>query len=126
MGTLDTSSTSAGLIAGKKVSGTTVYDTAGEKLGTVEDVMIDKLTGRIAYAIMSFGGFLGIGDKHHPLPWSTLKYDPGMGGYVVNIDKRTLEGGPVFKDDEMAWQDQNWVQSIHKYYGTEPYRSPLP
>ena len=56
------------LIAGSRVSGTAVYNTAGERLGTVEDVMIDKQSGRIAYAVLSFGGFLGIGDKHHPLP----------------------------------------------------------
>ena len=55
-------------------------------------VMIDKPSGKVAYAIMSFGGFLGMGNQYHPLPWSVLKYDTNLGGYVVNLDKRQLEG----------------------------------
>jgi sporulation protein YlmC with PRC-barrel domain len=68
------------LISAEKVTGTNVYNTAGESLGEIEDVMIDKQSGRIAYAVMSFGGFLGIGERYHPLPWSTLKYDTRQNG----------------------------------------------
>src|SRR5580704_14308001 len=83
------------LIAADKVEGTAVYNTRGEKLGSIERVMIDKVSGRVAYAVMSFGGFLGIGDRHHPLPWSVLRYDPSNDGYVVNLDKKVLESGPT-------------------------------
>ncbi len=75
MAELDPSQTGGSLIAASKVNGTTVYNTAGEKLGSVYDVMIDKRSGKAAYAIMSFGGFLSIGDSYHPLPWQSLTYD---------------------------------------------------
>jgi hypothetical protein len=114
------------LIAGDKVAGTTVYDTKGEKLGTIEDVMIDKETGRIAYAVMSFGGFLGIGDRHHPLPWSTLHYDQTIGGYVVNLDRDMLEGAPAYADDEaVEWDDEAWGRRVHDWYRAEPYWTTL-
>jgi hypothetical protein len=127
MATLDTSMSNARLISGSKVSGTTVYDAQGEKLGSIEDVMIDKLSGRIAYAVMSFGGFLGIGNQHHPLPWATLKYDTSLGGYVVNLDRRTLEGAPVYDDSEAVnWEDRNWGQRVHDYYHADPYWNMMP
>ena len=87
---VDPSHTGGSLIAASKVNGTTVYNTVGEKLGSVYDVMIDKRSGKAAYAIMSFGGFLGIGDSYHPLPWQSLTYDDRQGGYVVNIDRSRL------------------------------------
>jgi sporulation protein YlmC with PRC-barrel domain len=83
--------TTGSLIAAEKVEGTNVYNLQGEKLGTVDDIMIDKISGRAIYAVMSFGGFLGMGEKQHPLPWSSLKYDERQGGYVVNLDKNMLE-----------------------------------
>ena len=75
-------------ISADKVEGTSVYNTLGDTLGAIHDLMIDKATGKVAYALMSFGGFLGFGNQYHPLPWSLLKYDPNLGGYVVNLDKR--------------------------------------
>jgi hypothetical protein len=73
------------LISASKVTGTNVYNPAGEHLGTVYDVMLDKRSGKIAYAVRSFGGFLGMGERYHPLPWATLKYDTRQGGYVVGL-----------------------------------------
>jgi hypothetical protein len=93
--------TSGGLIAAKKVLETDVYNPRGEKLGTVEDIMIDKVSGKAAYAIMSFDGFLGIGEKYHPLPWSTLTYDESKGGYVVNLDKKMLENATSVAQREL-------------------------
>src|SRR5258705_117332 len=96
--------TSGTLIAAEKVEGTDVYNLQGEKLGTVEDIMIDKVSGKAIYAIMSFGGFLGIGEKYHPLPWSTLNYDEPKGGYVVNLDKKMLENAPSYDmDEDFIW-----------------------
>jgi hypothetical protein len=110
------------LIASEKVQGTSVYNTAGEELGSIHDVMIDKLSGKVAYAIMSFGGFLGIGNQYHPLPWSILKYDTGKGGYVVHLDKNRLEGAPAYDvDQEPAWGDRDYETRIHDYYGVGPY-----
>ena len=110
------------LIAASKVQGTYVYNAAGEDLGSIHDVMIDKVSGKVAYAIMSFGGFLGIGNQYHPLPWSVLRYDTDKGGYVVNIDKRQLEGAPAYDvGTEPAWGDPAYERSLHDYYGVGPY-----
>jgi PRC-barrel domain len=80
------------LISSDKVEGTAVYNRGGEKLGSIHSVMIDKRSGKVAYAVMSFGGFLGIGDRYHPLPWNVLTYDSRQGGYVVDLDRSMLEG----------------------------------
>src|SRR5919205_2546753 len=82
------------LISADKVEGTAVYNRMGERLGTVYTVMIDKYSGQVAYAVMSFGGFLGIGERYHPLPWRALTYDTRLGGYVVDITRGQLEGAP--------------------------------
>jgi len=66
---------------------------------------------------MSFGGFLGIGDKYHPLPWNMLTYDEGVGGYVVNLDRKRLEGAPAYNENEMAWDDPNFGSKVTDYYG---------
>jgi hypothetical protein len=77
---------------------------------------------QVAYAIMSFGGFLGIGNQYHPLLWSVLKYDTGKGGYGVNLDKRQLEGAPAYNvDEEPNWGDRTYETKIHDYYGVGPY-----
>jgi sporulation protein YlmC with PRC-barrel domain len=111
------SDTGGRLIAASKVNGTNVYNTAGEKLGSVYDVMLDKISGRAEYAILSFGGFLGIGDKYHPLPWSQLRYDTGQGGYVVNLDRSRLEGAPTYSASEMGVWDDLRGRDIDAYYG---------
>jgi len=105
------------IISSDRVTGTTVYNPGGEKLGSVEKVMLDKHSGKVAYALMSFGGFLGIGEKYHPLPWSSLKYDTAKEGYVVNLDKRTLEGAPTVDTYEGTyWADDAWNRKVHDYY----------
>ena len=111
-----TSITSGTLIAAEKVKGTDVYNRAGEKLGRVEDIMIDKVSARAIYAVMSFGGFLGMGEKQHPLPWATLKYDTQKGGYVVNLDKKQLEGAPNYdRDSEFKWTP-DYGRKVDSYY----------
>ena len=116
-----TSITSGTLIAAEKVKGTNVYNLAGEKLGSVEDIMIDKVSGRAIYAVMSFGGFLGMGEKHHPLPWATLKYDTQKGGYVVNLDKKQLEGAPNYdRDSEFKWTP-DYGRKVDSYYNVPSF-----
>ena len=112
----------ASLISAGKVQGTNVYNAQGDSLGEVYDVMIDKRSGKIAYAVMSFGGFLGMGNDYHPLPWNTLKYDTRQGGYVVGLTKQQLEGAPHYgRNETPAWGDRNYEQGIHDYYKTAPY-----
>jgi sporulation protein YlmC with PRC-barrel domain len=121
MSTLEAKETSR-LISADKVEGTAVYNPAGEKIGKIENIMIDKQSGKVAYAVMSFGGFLGIGDKHYPLPWSMLKYDTRLGGYVVNLDKKVLEGAPSYESrDRIDWDDEKWGRRVHDYYGIASY-----
>ena len=111
------SDTGGRLIAASKVNGTNVYNTAGERLGSVYDVMLDKASGRAEYAILSFGGFLGIGDKYHPLPWGELKYDTLRGGYVVGLDRSRLEGAPAYAASEVGVWDDTRARAVDTYYG---------
>jgi sporulation protein YlmC with PRC-barrel domain len=113
------------LISADKVQGTAVYDTKGERMGSIEDVMIEKRSGKVAYAILSFGGFLGIGERYHPLPWNALTYDEGLGGYVVAIPVERLKEAPSYGADESVdLEDRAYGQKVHDYYGTAPYWMP--
>jgi hypothetical protein len=105
------------LIASNRVEGTAVYDRQGEKLGRIENFMVDKVSGKSEYAVMSFGGFLGIGDDHHPIPWSKLTYDPDKGGYVVDLDREQLTGGPKYSANEEPAFDRDYDRRVHDYYG---------
>jgi hypothetical protein len=106
------------LIAASKVEGTDVYNPQGESLGTVYDVMIDKRSGQVAYAVMSFGGFLGMGQSYHPLPWEVLDYDEGQGGYVVDLDREQLRNAPSYQESDIPdWSSPEYGRRIDDYYG---------
>ena len=115
--------TSGSLIAADKVEGTNVYNLAGDALGTIDDIMIDKASGRAVYAVMSFGGFLGIGEKYHPLPWSILKYNTSKDGYVVNLDKKALEGAPTFERDSNPNWTSDYGRTIDSFYKVPGYQA---
>jgi hypothetical protein len=105
------------LISSEKVDGTAVYSPAGERLGDVHHLMIDKYTGQVEYAVMSFGGFLGIGESYHPLPWDKLTYDTGLGGYVVDIEARQLEAAPRYTaSNQPDWSDPGYRDRIDQYW----------
>lgn len=109
------------LISSSKVEGTAVYNRAGEELGTIASFMVDKVSGQVAYAIMSFGGFLGIGEHVHPLPWRALTYDVKLGGYVVDIDRDKLTDAPRHAAaDEDAFADTEYGEKVDAYYRTAP------
>lgn len=110
----------ASLIASNRVEGTAVYDRAGERLGDVYNLMIDKHSGQVAYAVMSFGGFLGIGESYHPLPWKSLDYSTKQGGFVVDVTREQLEGAPQYGRDDDPWRDPAYGRSVHDHYGV-PY-----
>lgn len=106
------------LISAGKVQGTPVLSGEGESIGEIYDVMLEKRTGKIAYAVMCFGGVLGIGKKYHPLPWHALNYVPDAGGYVVGIPRDALQYGPTL-DDASVW-DKRFADKIDAYYQAWP------
>jgi hypothetical protein len=108
------------LIGSDKVEGTDVYRSNGERIGEVERVMLDKRTGKVAYAVMSFGGFLGLGHDHYPVPWERLTYNEKLGGYEVNISDQELKGAPKYGETEWSW-DREQGRKIHEYYQVPPY-----
>ena len=111
--------TSGSLIAAEKVNGTDVYNMNGDHLGSVEDIMLDKVSGKAIYAVMSFGGFLGIGEKQHPLPWSALTYNRDLGGYELDLTDEQIRNAP--KIDDAAtwdWSNADSGRRLAEYYGT--------
>jgi sporulation protein YlmC with PRC-barrel domain len=105
------------LIASNKVEGTAVYNEDGEKLGSIYNFMVDKVSGQVEYAVLQFGGIFGVGSDYYPLPWDMLTYDTEQGGYVVDIDKETLEGAPRYTADEQPAYDEAYGERVYGYYG---------
>ena len=106
------------LIGSDKVEGTAVYGADSNKIGSIERGMIDKKSGRVSYAVLSFGGFLVIGDDHYPLPWQSLKYDTSLGGYVTGVTEAQLKGAPHYgNDNTWNWGDPTRTRAINDYYG---------
>jgi hypothetical protein len=111
----------ANLIGSDKVEGTAVYGMDGKKIGSIQRIMIDKIAGKTAYAVMSFGGFLGMGEDYYPIPWSMLKYDTSLGGYRVNLTKDQLDKAPKFtKSTDWSWSREN-DRRVYDYYKQNPY-----
>ena len=106
------------LIGSDKVEGTAVYGADNNKIGSIERVMIDKQSGRVSYAVLGFGGFLGLGNDHYPLPWQSLKYDTSLGGYITGITEQQLRGAPKYgNDNEWNWSDPARGRAVNDYYG---------
>ena len=105
------------VISSERVEGTSVYNPAGDKLGSIDDLMIDKISGQVRYAVMEFGGFLGIGTDRYPIPWSMLKYDTSQDGYVVPLTKEQIDGAPRYANDQVPDYDDRYSGTIDKYYG---------
>src|SRR5262245_30704592 len=105
----------AGLIGSDKVEGTAVYDAKGEHIGSIERVMIEKISGQVAYAVLSFGGFLGIGSDYYPIPWDSLKYTTSLGGYRTNITEEQLQGAPKYAGTSWDWEDRARGRQVYDY-----------
>ncbi len=119
--TLDQQET-ATFIASDRVEGTPVYRSNGDKVGRIERVMIDKLSGKVAYAVMSFGGFMGIGEDYYPLPWSLLKYNTRLEGYEVNITEDQLKSAPKYgKHQSWDWSTRSNDEKVYSYYQQTPF-----
>jgi PRC-barrel domain len=105
------------LIGSDKVEGTAVYDADNNKIGSIERVMIEKTSGKISYAVPSFGGFLDMGNDYFPLPWHSLAYDPDLNGYVTNLTEAQLKGAPKYNaDNNWNWNDAGSTRSVDDYY----------
>jgi hypothetical protein len=118
----DTKLANSGITSSHKLVGHRVENPQGENLGKVEDVMIDTEEGRVAYAVISFGGFMGVGNKLFAFPWSALHLRGKEPKVILDITKEALETAPGFPKDK--WPDMNdrvWGASVHSYYKTEPY-----
>jgi len=107
------------LIGSDKVEGRAVYGANNEKIGSIERVMIDKMTGKVDYAVLAFGGFLGLGNDHYPIPWASLKYDTSLGGYRTAVTEQQLKGGaPKYaSDSDGSWGDSTRTRGVNDYYG---------
>lgn len=109
-------------IRASRVQGTTVYGPAGKRLGVIDDLVIGKRDGEVKYAIMSFGGFLGLGEEYYPVPWSMLHYDADKGGYVTDLTRDRLTGSPHFAaGQEPDWTDPAFGRRVDYHYGSPPF-----
>src|SRR3954471_3519104 len=96
------------LIESDRVEGTTVYDPSGNNIGSIKRLMIEKVSGKVAYAVMSFGGILGMGADEHTIPWNKLTYDTSLGGYRTDITEEQLRGAPAFaRGSDEDWPDRD-------------------
>jgi sporulation protein YlmC with PRC-barrel domain len=111
-----TSDTASNVISSDKVEGTAVYNAAGDKLGSIDDLMIDKISGQVQYAVLEFGGFLGMGTDRYPIPWRVLKYSTDKGGYVAPLDKTKLATAPKYREDSEPTYDKDYGSRINNYY----------
>jgi hypothetical protein len=106
------------LIGSDKVEGTAVYGPDRNKIGSIERIMIGKTSGKVSYAVLSFGGFLGIGNDYYPLPWPALKYSEELGGYQVMITEDQLQGAPKYSNEnEWDWSDPARGRKVYDHYG---------
>lgn len=112
------------LITSDRVQGTPVYNRDGEHIGHIDKLSINKVSGQVAYALMSFGGFLSIGERFHPIPWTALKYDVNVDGYVVPMSKEKLKAAPSFSNEELdayGGGERRYNEELLAYYGMGPY-----
>jgi sporulation protein YlmC with PRC-barrel domain len=117
---MSTSSGHTSAIRAKKVIGTSVMDRTGDKIGEIEDIVLDKQSNSIMFAVVSFGGFLGLAEKYHPLPWAALTFDANNGGYVVDFTEEQLRSAPSDSIDELTKHDG----SVYRDRSFEYYHAP--
>ena len=109
------------LISSRRVEGTPVYNRSDQRLGSIHSVMIDKKTGRVAYAVLSFGGLFGIGEQVHPVPWEVLNYDVDLDAYVIDIAREQLENAPTLRLDQAERPQSRDYEDVTGYYSKLPW-----
>ncbi len=107
------------VISSDKVEGSAVYNAKGDKLGSIDDLMIDKLSGQVRYAVLEFGGFLGMGTDRYPIPWSMLRFDTQLNGYVVPFDKSHLEKAPRYSPNDRPEFSDEYGHKVYEHYGVK-------
>jgi len=110
----------AKLISSNRVQGTEVYGSNGEHVGEIDHLMIERVSGRVAYAVMSFGGFLGMGKDFYPIPWNALSYDTTLDGYRTTVTREQVEGAPTYAGEGFDWSDEDWHRRVHDHYKSPP------
>ncbi len=114
-----TATASHQFISSEDVHGTEVYGAGDKHIGEIDHLIIDKVSGQVAYAVLSFGGFMGLNHSHYPIPWNALTYETKLGGFKTAISEQQLKDAPEFSDD--SWTDRDWEQRTHGHYGARPY-----
>lgn len=120
--TTPTMTTHTEVLSAGTLKGDSVVNSQGQDLGRIEEIMFDVSSGRIAYAVLSFGGFLGMGDKLFAIPWEALQLDTNKHRFILNVPKDRLEKAEGF--DKNNWPDfanRDWATRTHQYYGVDPY-----
>lgn len=114
-----TAETANTLVSSSDVNGTEVYGRNGNNIGAIDHLMIDKASGKVAYAVMGFGGFLGMGEDHYPVPWDALRYSPEHNGFITDLTEETVKGAP---EPRARWHDdREWERRTHEHYGAPYY-----
>ena len=109
------------LMGANTLNGNDVYNQKGEDLGDIKEIILNMRTGRVSYAVLSYGGFLGLGDKLFAVPWEALKLDTVNKRFVLNVEKERLESAPGFDKDKWPnMADPSWAEGVYAYYGTTP------
>ena len=116
---METAHPNHAFISSEDVEGTNVFDKKGNRIGEIDHLMIDKVSGRVVYAVLSFGGLLGVGHKHFPLPWARLSYDKKLDGFRTDVNEKELRDAPEFSDDSL--QSREWESRVHNHYNVPPY-----
>lgn len=112
-----------GVVSASRIIGEAVVNRQNEKLGSIHELVIDAREGHLVYAVLSFGGFMGMGNKLFAMPWKAFEFSNTENKLILNVDKEKLENAPGF-DKDAKWPDfadRTWGEGIHRYYGVEPY-----
>jgi sporulation protein YlmC with PRC-barrel domain len=121
---MTTASGHTSAIRASKVMGTTVKDSAGDRIGEIEDIVLDKQSDTILFTVLSFGGVLGVGEKYYPVPWEALSYDESEDAYIVNLTKRELEAAPADSLEELTRDDgRPYREKAHQFYKVRVHRA---
>jgi hypothetical protein len=107
------------LISSQHIDGAAVYDMSGKEIGQIDHLMIDIVSGRVLYAVVNFSGFMGLHPGHHPIPWTSLKFDQSRRGYATAVSKEQVESAPEYSDE--SWTDRDWETRVHAHYSARPY-----
>jgi PRC-barrel domain len=116
----DQSSSAKSVIESDRVEGTAVYDPQSNRIGTIKRLIIEKVSGRVLYVDITFGGFLGLGTHHHTIPWEKLKYEPALGGYRTDVTEEQVRGAPTFYGDGEVWPDRKREKETQDYWNLPP------